>query len=277
MLKWAVFPKPPEFRKRVVSSGQKRCSRAKMYSSSRKLSMNLSKELLERGEAEIAYHNARDKASKERAELKLRVTNSKIQMLRQQMLGFSSSAERIPMITLSLRETNEVDMMEGITSSIENHYHTNGEEYEESIAQLMDLRQSLKSCIQAGVNVDMHLVYFKQMEFVEKRFCNDDGSSLLKFEWYDSITGIPSQEKNFNTEKISILFNAAALYSQAASQQSQRSVFGLEASSEYFLKSAGILEYILDNFPESHDTDLLVENLLLLIQLMVLQAKEANY
>ena len=52
---------------------------------------------------------------------------------------------------------------------------------------------------------------------------------------------------------------------------------GLETSSEYFLKSAGILEYILDNFPESHDTDLLVENLLLLIQLMVLQAKEANY
>ena len=104
-------------------------------------------------------------------------------MLRQQMVGFLPSEEMIPMITLNLRETNEVDLMEGITSSIENHYYTNGEEYEESIAQLMDLRQSLKSCIQSVVNIDMHLVYFKQMEFVEKRFCNDDGSSLLKFEW----------------------------------------------------------------------------------------------
>ena len=87
------------------------------------------------------------------------------------------------MVALGLRETKEVDMIEGISRIIANHYHTSGDEYEETIAQLMDLRHSLKSLTRLDLSINKHLVYFKQMEFVEKRFLlNNDGNSIV-FEW----------------------------------------------------------------------------------------------
>ena len=99
---------------------------------------------------------------------------------------------------------------------------------------------------------------------------------------FDSITGIPCKERNIVSEKVSILFNAAALCSQAAIQQSRSSLIGLETSSEYFQKSAGILNYILDHFreycsKEYYGKDISDKTLKLLINLMIIQAREASF
>ena len=94
---------------------------------------------------------------------------------------------------------------------------------------------------------------------------------------FDSITGIPCKERTVVSEKVSILFNAAALCSQAAIQQSRSSLIGLETSSEYFQKSAGILNYILDHFHEYYSKDISDKTLKLLINLMIIQAREASF
>ena len=59
-------------------------------------------------------------------------------------------AEVMPIISPGLKETNELELMEVLKDFIESHYHEDSEEYEDSIAELMDIRQSVRSPARDG-------------------------------------------------------------------------------------------------------------------------------
>ena len=137
------------------------------------------------------FSNARDQSCKESAELKLNITNYNIQVLKEQLALLSSSQEHgqngelMPMISLGLKETKELDLMEVLKDFIEKHYHEDKEEYEDSIAELMDMRQAMRSPLRDSSGIQLLTQYYNQLDFLEKRFVDPEepGPCQLRFEW----------------------------------------------------------------------------------------------
>ena len=133
--------------------------------------------------------HARDQTSKDHAELSLNITNYNIQILKEQLAMLNSvemvgkTEEVIPMISLRLKETKELDLMETLKDLIENHYHEDREEFEDSIAELMDIRQSMRSPLRDSSGIRLLFTYFNHLDFVEKRFIDSEDPCQIKFEW----------------------------------------------------------------------------------------------
>ena len=64
-----------------------------------------------------------------------------------------------PMIPLGLKETNELELRTSLKQFISCHYYEDGEEYEDVVAELMDLRQVSKQFLEF-VNLDINNQYY---------------------------------------------------------------------------------------------------------------------
>ena len=87
------------------------------------------------------------------------------------------------MISPGLKETKELELREVFKTFIENHYHENGDEHEDSIAELMDIRQSMRSPVRDSAGIAHLFQYYNQLDFVEKRFFSAEGCVGLCFVW----------------------------------------------------------------------------------------------
>ena len=137
-----------------------------------------------------------DAKTKENVSLELCFVNSNLQLLKKQMAELNSSLELyqdkeegvLPMIPLGLKETKELDLRESFKQFIKSHYYENGEDYEESLAELMDLRQAMRTPTRDSRGISHLFQYYKQLHFVERRFFTSDGScGRLHFEWLVGI------------------------------------------------------------------------------------------
>ena len=63
------------------------------------------------------------------------------------------------MIPLGLKETNELELRTSLKQFISGHYYEDGEEYEDVVAELMDLRQVSKQFLEF-VNLDINNQYY---------------------------------------------------------------------------------------------------------------------
>ena len=90
----------------------------------------------------------------------------------------------MPMIPLGLKETKELELRDIFKEFIGSHYHEVGEEYEEPLAELMDLRQAMRTPTRDSHGISLLFQYYNQLYFVERRFFTPDRSSgRLHFEW----------------------------------------------------------------------------------------------
>ena len=124
--------------------------------------------------------------------LELCFVNSNLQLLKEQLAELNSSLELyqdkeegvLPMIPLRLKETKEVDLREPFKQFIECHYYENGEDYEEALAKLMDLRQAMRTPARDSQGISLLFQYYNQLHFVERRFFTSERSSgSLHFQW----------------------------------------------------------------------------------------------
>merc|ERR1719394_1186852 len=133
MLKWAVFPKPAEFRRRIVGSDPRAATcRGKLQSKRSKLNLEINKELMLRSGAENLFKASTNKKMKETVALELSFVNSNLQLLKEQLAELNSSVELyqmqnnsevdVPMIPLGLKETKEIDFREPFKDFILEHY-----------------------------------------------------------------------------------------------------------------------------------------------------------
>ncbi|CAB4064964.1 Rhophilin-2-B,Rhophilin-2-A [Lepeophtheirus salmonis] len=76
----------------------------------------------------------------------------------------------------------------------------------------------------------------KEIDFQD--FFPPDRSLGIFFEWYDSLTGVPSSQRTVAFEKASVLFNIGALYTQIGTRQNRGKTSGLDAAVDNFLRSA---------------------------------------
>jgi len=119
--------------------------------------------------------------------------------------------------------------------------------------------------------------YYNHLYYVERRFFPPDRSLGIYFEWYDSLTGVPSSQRTVAFEKASVLFNIGGLYTQIGTRQDRASQKGLDAAVDNFLRAAGTFQYIHENFTNAPSMDLGPETLQMMVQLMCGQARECLF
>ncbi|XP_029038053.2 rhophilin-2 isoform X1 [Osmia bicornis bicornis] len=261
--------------------------RGKLQNKRSKLNQEINKELRLRAGAENLFKATTNRKLRETVALELSFVNSNLQLLKEQLAELNSSVElyqnvdsdepAMPMIPLGLKETKDIDFRDPFKDFILEHYSEDGGNYEEAIADLMETRQATRTPTRDAAGIALLLRYYNQLYFVERRFFPPDRSLGIYFEWFDSLTGVPSCQRTVAFEKASILFNAAALYTQLAAKQNRLSARGLDQAIDAFLRAAGTFRYIHENFTNAPSMDLGPDMLEMLVQLMLAQARECLF
>ncbi|XP_012257793.2 rhophilin-2 isoform X3 [Athalia rosae] len=261
--------------------------RGKLQNRRSKLNQEINKELRLRAGAENLFKATTNRKLKETVALELSFVNSNLQLLKEQLAELNSSVELyqnadseepvMPMIPLGLKETKDIDFREPFKDFILEHYSEDGGHYEEAIADLMDTRQAMRTPTRDTSGIALLLRYYNQLYFIERRFFPPDRSLGIYFEWFDSLTGVPSCQRTVAFEKASVLFNAGALYTQLGARQDRKTARGLDQAVDSFLRAAGTFRYIHENFTNAPSMDLGPEMLEMLVQLMLAQARECLF
>ncbi|XP_015435444.1 PREDICTED: rhophilin-2 isoform X1 [Dufourea novaeangliae] len=261
--------------------------RGKLQNKRSKLNQEINKELRLRAGAENLFKATTNRKLRETVALELSFVNSNLQLLKEQLAELNSSVElyqnvdsvepAMPMIPLGLKETKDIDFRDPFKDFILEHYSEDGGNYEEAIADLMETRQATRTPTRDTAGIALLLRYYNQLYFVERRFFPPDRSLGIYFEWFDSLTGVPSCQRTVAFEKASVLFNAGALYTQLAAKQDRRSARGLDQAIDAFLRAAGTFRYIHENFTNAPSMDLGPDMLEMLVQLMLAQARECLF
>ncbi|XP_050099554.1 rhophilin-2 [Anopheles aquasalis] len=260
--------------------------RSKLQTKRCKLNQEINKELRLRAGAENLYKATTNKKLKDTVALELSFVNSNLQLLKEQLSELNSSVEIyqsegldyvIPMIPLGLKETKEMNFMEAFSDFILEHYSENSQTYEDAIADITDTRQAAKTPTRDMLGVSLLFRYYNLLYYVERRFFPSDRSLGVYFEWYDSLTGVPSCQRTVAFEKACILFNLGAIYTQIGAKQDRSLEKGLDAAVDNFLRAAGVFRHIFDTFTNAPSMDLKPQVLEVLVALMLAQARECLY
>ncbi|XP_049540872.1 rhophilin-2 [Anopheles darlingi] len=260
--------------------------RSKLQTKRCKLNQEINKELRLRAGAENLYKATTNKKLKDTVALELSFVNSNLQLLKEQLSELNSSVEIyqsegldyvIPMIPLGLKETKEMNFMEAFSDFILEHYSENSQAYDDAIADITDTRQAAKTPTRDMLGVSLLFRYYNLLYYVERRFFPSDRSLGVYFEWYDSLTGVPSCQRTVAFEKACILFNLGAIYTQIGAKQDRSLEKGLDAAVDNFLRAAGVFRHIFDTFTNAPSMDLKPQVLEVLVALMLAQARECLY
>lgn len=257
--------------------------RGKLQNRRSKLNQEINKELRLRAGAENLFKATTNRKLRETVALELSFVNSNLQLLKEQLAELNSSVEIyqsdstdaiMPMIPLGLKETKEIDFQDPFKDFILEHYSEDANQYEDAIADFMDTRQAMRTPLRDSSGIALLFRYYNQLYFVERRFFPPDRSLGIYFEWFDSLTGVPSCQRTVAFEKACVLFNMGAVYTQIGAKQDRSTSKGLDAAVDSFLRAAGTFRYIHENFTNAPSMDLGPEMLEMLIQLMLAQARE---
>uniref|UniRef100_A0A1B0CCG8 Putative signal transduction protein n=1 Tax=Lutzomyia longipalpis TaxID=7200 RepID=A0A1B0CCG8_LUTLO len=260
--------------------------RGKLQNRRCKLNQEINKELRLRAGAENLYKATSNRKLKDTVALELSFVNSNLQLLKEQLSELNSSVEIyqndtldavIPMIPLGLKETKEVNFMEPLSDFILEHYSEDSSCYEDAISDITDTRQAARTPTRDSTGVSLLFRYYNLLYYVERRFFPPDRSLGVHFEWYDSLTGVPSCQRTVAFEKACILFNLGAIYTQIGARQDRSSEKGLDAAVDSFLRAAGVFKHIYDTFTNAPSMDLKPQVLEVLVALMLAQARECLF
>ncbi|XP_054714698.1 rhophilin-2-like [Uloborus diversus] len=157
------------------------------------------------------------------------------------------------------------------------NYSEDSSKYENPIKEFMDIRQAVRTPTRDYNGVKLLFGYYNLLYYIDRRFFPPHRNMGIFFEWFDSLTGVPSTQKTIAFEKASVLFNIAALYTQIAAKQDRLTSSGVDSAVDNFLRAAGMFRYIRDNFSNAPSMDLSSDTLDTLIQLMLAQARECLF
>ncbi|CAG9571128.1 unnamed protein product [Danaus chrysippus] len=250
------------------------------------LNQEINKELRLRAGAENLFKATTNRKLRETVALELSFVNSNLQLLKEQLAELNSSVELyqndskecvMPMIPLGLKETKEVDFREPFKDFILEHYSEDASAYDDAISDFMDMRQATRTPVRSSAGVALLFKYYNQLYYIERRFFPPDRSLGVYFEWFDSLTGVPSCQRTVAFEKACVLFNIAGIYTQIGAKQERSTCSGLDGSVDALLRAAGALRYIHENFTNAPSVDLAADTLLVLGALMTAQARECLF
>ncbi|KAF2636781.1 BRO1-domain-containing protein [Massarina eburnea CBS 473.64] len=184
-------------------------------------------------------------------------------------------ATLIPMISVPLKQTNEIDWINPLKAYIRATYGDDPERYAEECATLNRLRQDMRGAGKdSAAGRDLLYRYYGQLELLDLRFPVDENHIKISFTWFDAFTHKPTSQYSLAFEKASIIFNISAVLSCHAAHQNRHEDVGLKTAYHSFQASAGMFTYINENFLHAPSTDLSRETVKTLIAVMLAQAQE---
>lgn len=179
------------------------------------------------------------------------------------------------MISVPLKQTNEIDWVQPLKGYIRQTYGDDPERYNEECNTLNRLRQDMRGAGKdSAAGRDLLYRYYGQLELLDLRFPVDENHIKISFTWFDAFTHKPTSQYSLAYEKASIIFNISAVLSCHAAHQNRHEDVGLKTSYHSFQASAGMFTYINENFLHAPSTDLSRETVKTLIAIMLAQAQE---
>ncbi|XP_063673522.1 rhophilin-1 isoform X3 [Pan troglodytes] len=263
----------------VIQCGQLQSRRAQIH-------QQIDKELQMRTGAENLYRATSNNRVRETVALELSYVNSNLQLLKEELEELSggvdpgrhgSEAVTVPMIPLGLKETKELDWSTPLKELISVHFGEDGASYEAEIGELEALRQAMRTPSRNESGLELLTAYYNQLCFLDARFLTPARSLGLFFHWYDSLTGVPAQQRALAFEKGSVLFNIGALHTQIGARQDRSCAEGARRAMEAFQRAAGAFSLLRENFSHAPSPDMSAASLCALEQLMMAQAQECVF
>ncbi|VCW68753.1 unnamed protein product, partial [Gulo gulo] len=160
---------------------------------------------------------------------------------------------------------------------ISGHFGEDSASYEAEIRELEDLRQAARTPSQSEAGLGPLMAYYNQLCFLDARFVAPPGNLGLHFHWYDSLTGVPAQQRALAFEKASVLFNIGALHTQIGARQDRSCPEGTQRAIEAFQRAAGAFSLLRENFSRAPSPDMSPASLSMLERLMTAQAQECIF
>uniref|UniRef100_A0A8C3AFJ0 Programmed cell death 6-interacting protein n=1 Tax=Cyclopterus lumpus TaxID=8103 RepID=A0A8C3AFJ0_CYCLU len=160
-------------------------------------------------------------------------------------------------ISVPLKKSTEVDLVKPLSKFITASYPA-GEEQGEYIRAVEELNKLRKNAL--GRPLDKHessleilLRYYDQLCAVEPKFPFSENQLCLTFTWKDAFDkgslfggSVKLALASLGYEKTCVLFNAAALASQIASEQNLDNDEGLKAAAKFYQLASGAFGHIKD-------------------------------
>ncbi|CEG69471.1 hypothetical protein RMATCC62417_05540 [Rhizopus microsporus] len=181
---------------------------------------------------------------------------------------------QIPFITAPFKKTDDVDWIHPLKKYIARFYQDDPEKYKEETQSFNRLRQDIRGAGKDITGRDLLYRYFGQLELLDLRFPVDEKHVKVLFNWYDAFNNRAVAQYSLAFEKASIIFNEASTLSAIASAQNRAEAEGRKRAFHYFQASAGMFQYINDNFLHAPSEDLSRETVQMLCELMLAQAHE---
>ncbi|KKY36895.1 putative vacuolar protein-sorting protein bro1 [Diaporthe ampelina] len=182
---------------------------------------------------------------------------------------------QIPMISVPLKATNEIDWIHPLKHYIQHTYGDDPERYAEECATLNRLRQDMRGAGKdSTAGRDLLYRYYGQLELLDLRFPVDEQHIKISFTWFDAFTHKPTSQYSLAFEKASIIFNISAVLSCHAANQPRSEESGLKTAYHSFQASAGMFSYINENFLHAPSVDLSRDTVKTLIAITLAQAQE---
>ncbi|KAJ8407908.1 hypothetical protein AAFF_G00269520 [Aldrovandia affinis] len=260
--------------------------RSKLQNKRAGLNQQIIKQMRMRAGAENLLRATSNNKVREMVLLELSYVNSNLQLLMEQLECLNSSVEvyqnvqetsNIPLIPLGLKETKDVDFSVPFKDFILEHYSEDGSNFENEIADLMDLRQACRTPSRSEAGIELLSSYFSHLSLLENRFFSPTRQLGIFFTWYDSFTGVPVCQQNISLEKASMLFNMGALYTQIGTRCNRQTRAGLEDAITAFQKAAGVLNHLKETFTHTPSYDMSPAMLSMLIRMMLAQSQECLF
>ncbi|XP_059757945.1 rhophilin-1 isoform X6 [Balaenoptera ricei] len=232
-----------------------------------RIHQQINRELRMRTGAENLYRATSNARVRETVALELSYVNSSLQLLKEELEGLDGNVDAnqpqsegitVPMIPLGLKETKQLDWATPLKELISGHFGEDGASYEAEIRELEDLRQEARFVTPArSLGLLFHCL---------TRPCR-----------YDSLTGVPAQQRALAFEKGSVLFNIGALHTQIGARQDRSCPEGTSCAVEAFQRAAGAFSLLRENFSHAPSPDMSPASLSMLEQLMTAQAQECVF
>ncbi|XP_049890178.1 programmed cell death 6-interacting protein isoform X2 [Epinephelus moara] len=195
-------------------------------------------------------------------------------------------------ISVPLKKSSEVDLVKPLSKFVTASYPA-GEEQAEYICAVEELNKLRRNAL--GRPLDKHessleilLRYYDQLCAVEPKFPFSENQLCLTFTWKDAFDkgslfggSVKLSLASLGYEKTCVLFNAAALASQIASEQNLDNDEGLKAAARYYQLASGAFGHIKDTVLSALNReptmDISPETVGTLSHIMLAQAQEVFF
>ncbi|KAJ3172308.1 bck1-like resistance to osmotic shock [Irineochytrium annulatum] len=185
-----------------------------------------------------------------------------------------SASTLSPLLHPPVKRTDEVDFSGPLRSYIAKAYQEDPDKYTQEIATLHRLRQDSRGAGKDLTGRDILYRYYGQLDFLDLRFPINEGGVKISFTWYDAFTQKSVSQHSIAYEKACTIFNIAAVMSSIAALQNRFDPAGLKTAFNYLQASAGLFQYINENFLHAPSVDLSRDSIKALVDLMLAQAQE---